>query len=235
MTQPSSEPDPTPAADDSQLALRRLSAALAEMLGPPEVSQPSNVSATEEGGPATSPMDTDECCPITPRSILEALLFVGHSGGEGLRAEHVVQWIRDVEPAEIERMIVDLNAQYAAEGAPYTIHQEGGGYRLALTSEFQRSKRRLSGRGREARLSQAAVEVLALVAYNQPIAGAEISRLRGKPSGHIITHLVRRQLLQVERKSDRPRIPFYLTTPRFLTLFGLADLADLPQTQELDS
>jgi segregation and condensation protein B len=235
MPENPADPGSSPPADDSQLALKRLTAALAEMLGPPEVSQPAMEGAAEEGGPAAAAADQDECCPITPRSILEALLFVGRPGGYGLRTEDVVQWIRDVDSTEIERGIVELNAQYAAEGAPYAIQEEGGTYRLVLTPDFQRSKRRLSGRGREARLSQAAVEVLALVAYNQPIAGAEISRLRGKPSGHIITHLVRRQLLQIERQPDRPRTPYYLTTPRFLTLFGLAGLADLPQTQELDS
>jgi len=234
MPDPPADPGSSPPPDESQLTLKRLTAALAEMLGPPEVSPP-DASTTEEGGPAAAPADTDDCCPITPRSILEALLFVGRPGGEGLRADQIAQWIRDVEPAEIEQTISLLNDQYAAEGAPYAIEQQGLAYRLTLTPEFQRARQRLSGRGREARLSQAAIEVLALVAYNQPIAGPEVSRLRGKPSGHIITQLVRRQLLQIDRQPERPRTPFYQTTPRFLTLFGLSDLTDLPQTQELDS
>lgn len=233
MPHPPDEPD---AAPEPPLTLKRLTAALAEMLGPPGNGQPEDTQSTSEIGATASitRADADECCPITPRSVLEALLFVGRPGGEGLRADQVAELIRDVEAAEVEETVVQLNAQYSAEGAPYAIITEGGGFRLALTAEFQQIKRRLSGRSREAKLSQAAVEVLALVAYNQPIVGTEVSRLRGKPSGHILTNLVRRQLLRIQRKPDGPRSPFYHTTPRFLALFGLSDIAELPQTQELE-
>lgn len=233
MPHPPDEPDASP---EPPLTLKRLTAALAEKLGPPGAIQPDDTQSTSEiGAPASiTRAEADECCPITPRSVLEALLFVGRPYGEGLRADQVAELIRDVELAEVEETVAQLNAQYSAEGAPYTIITDRGGFRLALTADFQRIKRRLSGRSREARLSQAAVEVLALVAYNQPITGSEISRLRGKPSGHILAHLVRRQLLRIERKPERPRSPLYHTTPRFLTLFGLSDIAELPQTQELE-
>ncbi|MCE9555603.1 MAG: SMC-Scp complex subunit ScpB [Planctomycetes bacterium] len=229
-------PDEPVAPPEPPLTIKRLTAALAEMLGPPGANQPDDTQSTSEiGAPATMSLaDADECCPITPQSILEALLFVGRPGAEGLRTDQVAEWIRDFEPAEVEETVAQLNAQYSAEGAPYTIISDRGGFRLALTADFQQIKRRLSGRSREARLSQAAVEVLALVAYNQPIVGTEVSRLRGKPSGHLLTNLVRRQLLRIERKPEGPRSPLYHTTPRFLALFGLSDIAELPQTQELE-
>ena len=72
------------------------------------------------------------------------------------------------------------------------------------------------GRVKEARLSQAAVEVLAVVAYRQPLTRDEIDALRGRPSGGLLAQLVRRQLLRIERPEDRPRQPKYLTTDRFL-------------------
>lgn len=229
-------PDKSDASPESPLTLKKLTAALAEMLGPPGAAQPEDTQSTPQiGAPAgITRADADECCPITPRSVLEALLFVGRPGGDGLRADQVAELIRDVEPTEVAETVAELNLQYAAEGAPYTIVTERDVFRLVLTAEYQQIKRRLTGRSREARLSQAAVEVLALVAYNQPIVGAEISRLRGKPSGHILTNLVRRQLLRIERKSEGPRSPIYHTTPRFLALFGLSDIAELPQTQELE-
>ena len=80
----------------------------------------------------------------------------------------------------------------------------------------------------------AAVEVLSLVAYNQPITSEKISALRGHPSGAIVSQLVRRQLLQMKRPKESPRTPVYHTTPRFLRLFGLEDLEDLPQAQEVE-
>lgn len=218
---------------EQPLTLKKLTDALAEMLGPPTKSQAPPASGPAPTDASTS-SDADVGCAINPRTILEALLFVGRPGGEGLRVEQVADLIRDVEPAEIDEAVNDLNAHYAAEGAPYTIIQDESGLRLSLTPEFQRARRRLSGQSREARLSQAAVEVLALVAYNQPIPGTEISRLRGRPCNHLLTHLVRRQLLRIERASERPRTPMYSTTPRFLALFRLADINELPQTQELE-
>ena len=95
-------------------------------------------------------------------------------------------------------------------------------------------RERLAGRMREARLSQAAIEVLALVAYNSSITGDEISRIRGRASGAILSQLVRRQLLHVERSEEKPRRMHYSTTGRFLELFGLESLADLPRSQEID-
>ena len=87
---------------------------------------------------------------------------------------------------------------------------------------------------REARLSQAAIEVLALVAYNESLSSEEISRIRGRASGAILAQLVRRQLLKVERSPQRPRLARYSTTPRFLELFRLESLADLPRSEEIE-
>jgi segregation and condensation protein B len=85
---------------------------------------------------------------------------------------------------------------------------------------------------REARLSQAAIDVLALVAYQQPIAGDQIQKLRNKPSSHVLAHLVRRGLLRIERPGAARRAPHYYTTDRFLRLFNLGSLDDLPRSEE---
>jgi segregation and condensation protein B len=72
------------------------------------------------------------------------------------------------------------------------------------------------------------------VAYNQPITSKRVSTLRGHPSGAILAQLVRRRLLQIERPKEKPRTPTYHTTERFLDLFNLDSLQDLPQSQDLD-
>ncbi|NLF07030.1 MAG: SMC-Scp complex subunit ScpB, partial [Pirellulaceae bacterium] len=83
-----------------------------------------------------------------------------------------------------------------------------------------------------ARLSQAAIDVLALVAYEQPITGEKIQQLRGKPSRHVLAHLVRRGLLRIERPEPKRRTAYYRTTDRFLRVFNLESLDDLPQSAD---
>jgi segregation and condensation protein B len=92
---------------------------------------------------------------------------------------------------------------------------------------------RYQRRIRAARLSPAAIEVLAMVAYRGPLTADEVSRLRGTPSGHILRQLVQRQLLRIERGEDKPRKAIYHTTQRFLSVFGLASINDLPKSEEL--
>ena len=129
-------------------------------------------------------------------------------------------------------MVDELNRRYAARGAPYRIVGEEDGYRLTLCREFHPLRNRFYGRIREARLSQAAIDVLALVAYRQPLTGEKIGRLRGKPSSHVLAHLVRRGLLRIERPDAKRRTPHYYTTDRFLRLFNLQSLDDLPRSED---
>ncbi len=181
--------------------------------------------------PAAEP--DDDPCELSPRTILEAMLFVGCPGNEPLGAQRAAELMRGVEPSEIPDLVAELNRRYAAGGCPYHIVSEGAGYRLTLRPEFSALRDTFYGRTREARLSQAAVDILAIVAYRQPIAADEVTALRGTPSGAILTQLVRRRLLRIERPADSPRKALYFTTDRFLELFGLNSLADLPQSEEV--
>jgi segregation and condensation protein B len=178
--------------------------------------------------------DQDVAFAVTPRSILEAILFVGHPTGEPLMSERIAALMRGVRPAEIDEMVQELNAEYVAARAPYSIVSVGAGYQLALRPEFGSLRDAFHGRTREARLSQAAIDVLAIVGYHQPIAADEIERLRGKPSGAILSLLLRRDLLSLERLPEKKANPLYRTTHRFLVLFGLEDLKELPRSQEIE-
>ncbi len=105
---------------------------------------------------------------------------------------------------------------------------------LALRPRFQRVVDKLHGGVREARLSTQAVDVLALVAYRQPATKAEIDSLRGAESGALLRQLVRRGLIQIVYRGEANRHEVsYGTTPRFLELFGLQNLDDLPRTRDL--
>jgi segregation and condensation protein B len=142
--------------------------------------------------------------------------------------------MRGVRPAEIDALVRELNRDYEARECPYEIIAEGAGYRLKLRKEFDGLRDRFHGRARQARLSQAATEVLAAVAYHQPITADEVSRLRGMPCGSLLLQLVRRELLRIERDPAAPRKALYYTTARFLKLFGLASLYDLPRSADLN-
>jgi segregation and condensation protein B len=244
-------------ADDPQpeLSLNALSEAFAEALGRGgEATKPTQQTAGDEANPsAAGAMDPippdddsadaggdlaaapgDEQCEISPLSILEALLFVGDPAGGALPAARLAGVMRGVEPGEIHGLVRELNRRYSAAGTAFLVVGEGDGYRLALRDQHRGVRRKFFGRVRQARLSQAAIDVLALVAYRQPVTGDQISQLRGKPSGPVLTQLVRRQLLRIERPVGKPKPVHYRTTRRFLELFHLKSLEDLPTSQELE-
>lgn len=173
--------------------------------------------------------DDDLGCEITPRSILEAILFVGHPQSEPLSSQQIAGLMRGVNSDEVDELVRELNENYAAEAAPYLIQSRGAGYLLELREEFAPLRERFYGRIKEARLTQGAIDVLAIVAYNQPINLPEIDRIRGRSSGAAISQLVRRDILAYERAAEKGAKPTYRTTERFLDLYGLESLDDLPQ------
>ncbi len=220
------------------MSLEQFSGALADLfgIGAPEAAGAAETEeASATGEPAVAAEDDEQdAVEVSPRSILEAMLFVGRPDNAPLTSRQVASLMRGVEPDEVDQLVEQLNAEYAAHGAPYEIVSVGAGYRLVLRESFYPIRDKLYGRVRQAKLSQAAVEVLAIVAYNQPITAEELNKLRGTASGAILSQLVRRQLLRLERPEQKPRTPRYYTTERFLELFGLASLQDLPRSQELD-
>lgn len=169
---------------------------------------------------------------VLPRQILEACLFVG---GDALTAKKLSGVLRSEFSVEhIERELDELNTLYTSQGRPYEIRLGDGGYRLTLREDFERIRNKAYGLGpKEVRLSQEALEVLAVVAYHQPISATAIEEL-GKPgSGAVLRQLLRRELIAVERNPDQPRDVAYLTTPRFLSLFGIRSLDELPRHEQV--
>lgn len=196
---------------------------------------PNAENVIEQPATAPRPLVTGDACPISPESIVEAMLFVGRPNGQPLSAREIAAAMRGVSPSEVEAAVGTLNAVYLRDGAPYAIVQESTGFRLVLREQFCRVRDKLYGRIRESRLSPAAIEVLSLVAYHQPISLARIDQLRGSPSGGMLRSLVRRELVRMERPADRSGQPSYRTTGRFLRLFGLENLDELPRNTELEA
>lgn len=237
--------------DDLGLSLEELGATYAEMLGQghdpyseldeAEAAEPTLDDPADEADeaeavdePSDEATDPDDGCELSPRAIVEAMLFAGHPENEPLTAKQIAGLMRGVRAEEVDESIRELNESYVQDGRPYRIESVGAGYVLRLCEEFFGLRDKFYGRVREARLTQPAIDVLAVVAYHPGMNRDEIDELRGKPSAALLNQLVRRELLRVERPKEKPRIPRYFTTPRFLDLFGLDSLESLPQAQEMD-
>ena len=232
MTEDDPQPQTDSAPDATSMSVDQLSQAFANLMADPEDSDAVDSAAKDDGespaGTTPAVVEEDDDTSVNPESIVEAILFVGHPENQPLKARAVASYLRGVSPQEVDQIVADLNAIYAEEGAPYEIISEGAGYRMSLRGEFQRLRESFYGRVREAKLSQVAVDLLAIVAYHQPIGRADIEEVRGQPSGGVLNQLVRRQLIQVEYTEEKPRQKRYRTTDRFLDLFGLDSLEDLP-------
>ena len=190
-------------------------------------------SISQEAPPLVVPEEIDNA-DLTPMSILESMLFVGHPTGEPLVAKSVAGMMRGVTTREIHELVKDLNVAYDDQNSALHIQSVGKGYVLALREEFHGLRERFYGEIREKRLSQAAIDVLAIVAYNQGISRKEIDEMRDRPSQSILRELVRREILRLEWLDEKPRKSIYYTTERFLDVFGLEHIDDLPQALILD-
>jgi segregation and condensation protein B len=210
------------AESESPLSIKRLTSAFAAMLG----RKPSKVAATE-----TAPAEVQ----VNTRSITEALLFVGRADNEPLSAEAMASTMRDITPEEVVQAVSELNAEYAADGSAMTIVESAAGYRMVLREEMERVRDRFVGKVQQATLTPAAMEVLSVIAYRQPIDLKTIDTLRKQKCQSLVALLVRRGLVIVERSAANPRQVRYVTSPRFLQVFGLTSIDQLPQAAEFEA
>lgn len=165
--------------------------------------------------------------PPSPEQIVEAMLFVG---GHPLTAEAACSAVRGLTPERFLAAVDSLTRLYRRQRRPYSITPRDDGFVLAILPTHRGLRERLFGGPRETRLSQPALDVLSVVAYRQPVGKAEIDAIRGTDSGAILRQLVRLGLAAVQHRAEAGlREVRYGTTPRFLRVFGLASLDELPR------
>ena len=188
----------------------------------------------EDSEPASQPNSNPNPIPqrVTARQVIEAAIFVG---GEPLTSKKLCYMLKgDYDLDAVERAIEDLNLQYIDEARPYEFRLGEGGYRMVLREEFERIRNRVFGIGpREVKLSQDVLEVLALVAYRQPITSEEIEELGKEKPTPLLRQLLRRELISLDRDPENRKRVTYSTSKRFLSLFGIGSLDELPQADEL--
>ena len=172
---------------------------------------------------------------VSPEAIIEGALFVGHPENKPLTEERLASLIRDVEPEEVVSIIDRLNQSYRENDQALRIVRDDFGFKMTVSPEVESVRRSFLGKVRETRLSQSAIEVLSLVAYQPGITGQKVQDQRGRESNSLLNQLVRRQLLEIQRikpEGGGRAIPHYFPTERFLYLFGIESLEDLPQVEE---
>lgn len=166
-------------------------------------------------------------------SIVESLLF---STDKPVSIATIKQIFKgsNVRTKDITRAIDSLASEYASATRGVTLEEINGGYQLRTKSDNAEYLRRLQ-KVRPFRLSGPALEVMAIVAYKQPITKHEIDEIRGVESGHLLRALMERSLVCFGEKSDLPGKPMtYGSTRKFLEIFGLRNLKELPTMSEID-
>lgn len=167
----------------------------------------------------------------TPERILEALLF---SSDTPLSAARLADLIGGVTPAIVNDCVELLNADYAASGRAFRIQAIAGGYQMLTTPVFQPWLAKLDKHRGQNRLGDAALEVLSIIAYKQPIIRAEVESIRGVACGEVMNRLRDMGLIKAVGRAEvvgRPLL--YGTTRKFLDAFGLEKLEDLPPLEAI--
>ena len=166
------------------------------------------------------------------KRIIEALLFVADSP---LSPAQLAKLLDTTDLAQVKNALITLVEEYQEMGRAYTLEQVAGGFCFRTRPDLAAWVARL-GKQQVARLSPAALETLAIVAYKQPVLRAEIERLRGVDAGGVLRMLMEKDLVRVVGRKDLPGRPLiYGTTRRFLETFGLNDLKDLPSMEEIEA
>lgn len=161
---------------------------------------------------------------------LEALLFSTH---HPLTAGRLADLLELPSTRPVRRAVRSLNEQYELSARCFRVEQVAGGYQLLTLPEFGTLIRRLVQREADAKLTRAAIETLAVVAYKQPILRVDVEAIRGVACGEAIRGLMEKRLVKIAGRAEVPGRPIlYGTTKRFLEVFGLNTLDDLPKDEK---
>jgi segregation and condensation protein B len=180
--------------------------------------------------PAADPAQT-VASRISRRSRLEAVLLLAR---EPLSLRKLAQSANLTDGTEARTLLTELRRCYDARGCAFGVEQLAGGYQLMTRPKFAPWLRPLVPAEQEIRLTPPALETLAVVAYRQPVLRADVEAIRGVACGEILRQLMDRDLLRIVGRSEELGRPLsYGTTKRFLHVFGLSSLEQLPMAAEL--
>lgn len=198
-----------------------------DTLNGPDPVEPQTDESTDEPTPA-EPVDLEELCP----KVEAALLTADRALTAGKLAEALGLPVSPPVVIAIER----LNEQYAETGRAFRIEQVAGGWRVMTLPEYADVLSAMHKTKAQSKLSPAAMETLAIVAYKQPVLRAELESIRGVACGETLRSLMERHLIKIVGRAEEIGRPMlYGTTKQFLEVFGLSSTKDLPKVEELRS
>ena len=172
-------------------------------------------------------------------SIVEALIF---SSDEPLKSDEIIRAIKGIDGEEIaitadeiEEVVANINILLEEAQRPFKIMKIAGGFSFSTKHEFAKYIGYLSNEKSKRRLSQSALETLAIIAYKQPITKPEIEMIRGVNADYIMNTLLEKSLISISGRAETVGRPLlYGTTDEFLKYFGLNKLTDLPKPREIE-
>ncbi len=166
------------------------------------------------------------------RPVVEGLII---ASPEPLPGSRITQVLAEVTQAQVARVVADLNTKYAETGSSFRIRELAGGYQYYILPNFVGYVEDLFTRRRKMRLTQAALETLAVIAYKQPATKTDIEHIRGVASDGVIHTLMEKNMITVKGRAKSVGKPLqYGTTDEFLKFFGLNNLDDLPRMSEIE-
>ena len=165
-------------------------------------------------------------------AIIEALIL---ASPEPIAAKRIAESIADLTPAKVANAVMELNVRYDSTGSSFRIREIAGGYQYYILPEFTKYVEEIFTRHRKMRLTRAALETLAIVAYKQPVTKVDIDHIRGVESDGVIHNLLEKNLVAIKGRSESVgRSLQYATTDEFLKFFGLNTLEELPEISEIE-
>ncbi|TFG45564.1 MAG: SMC-Scp complex subunit ScpB [Candidatus Brocadiia bacterium] len=167
---------------------------------------------------------------MTAEAVVEAILF---ASDEPLTAVRLAR-IAEIDTRQIRQYIKNLNRKYRENKNAFRIEKIAGGFQMLTLSPFNHWLIKLLRVRSDNKLSPAALETLAIIAYKQPIIRADVEAVRGVAAGEMIRNLMYKGLVKIVGRAEILGRPImYGTTKKFLEVFGLNNLKDLPKVDEL--
>ncbi|CCB85635.1 MULTISPECIES: SMC-Scp complex subunit ScpB [Parachlamydia] len=191
-----------------------------------------NTSRVEAAKAAEEKYDRDQQLQMRRKikQILEALLFASSETVSFNKMREIIETFYPIKPRMLREIIEQLQEEYISQGRAFRLEEIAQGFVLRSCEEYAPYIQMLFRHKKSEKLSQAAAEVLAIIAYRQPITRPQIDAIRGVDSSGTLVNLLERELIEAVGKLEAPGRPtLYAITQNFLTYFGLRDLKDLPQ------
>jgi len=166
------------------------------------------------------------------KPAVEALIFASDTP---VTESRICSVIEELSPSQVQRIVEELNQEYEQQNHAFRIQRIGGGYQFVTCAEFAHYiKKYYKGRSR-GRLSKAALETLAIIAFKQPISRPEIDLIRGVNSDGVVKTLLEKNLIQISGRAETVgHALLYTTTQEFLQHFGINDISELPKPKEIE-